>query len=235
MRYSFQPKDGADQYGESLSLALSDSSNPDAVNNVFISNSASYVPRKIDGRIYFSTGFLIGKVIDYQTGNPISGASATASPGEYAASTRSDGTFTIGGTDGVPPGAYSVSIQKNGYYPARVLGSVAGKGSTTDLGAAALFQVPPSQGGFQRGRLNGDSAMDISDGIVLLSYLFQGSGSLSCLEAADSNDDGTLDLSDAISIFGYLFTSGNPLPAPFFSCGPDPTPDSLGCQSFPGC
>jgi hypothetical protein len=239
MKYRFQPKDGADQYGQSLPLVLSDLPDPGAANNIFILDALSITPRKVDGRIYFSKGKLAGKVVDYLTGKPIFGAAVTADPGGFSAPTKADGSFLIDPPDpvssGIPPGAYSVGVQKSGYYPGRTGGEVAGKDATTDIGTIALFPVPANTGGFRRGYVNGDGVLDISDGIALLAFLFQGATVVTCLDAADVNDDGTLDLSDAISIFGYLFMGAAAPHRPFVLCGPDPTEDSLDCSSSPGC
>ncbi len=84
---------------------------------------------------------------------------------------------------------------------------------------------------FIRGDANGsDSAPDVGDVIAILEYLFSGND-LSCFDAADVNDTGTLDIADAIFLLEYLFSSQSPPPAPFPDLGPDPTEDSLGCDS----
>ena len=87
---------------------------------------------------------------------------------------------------------------------------------------------------FIRGDVNGDSGIDISDAITVLGYLFTG-GSIDCEKAADSNDDGAVNVADGIQILGYLFSGTGDPPAPFPDCGGDPTPDSLGCESFVNC
>ena len=88
---------------------------------------------------------------------------------------------------------------------------------------------------FRRGDANGDAALDIADAIFLLAYLFAEGPWPGCLDSADANDEGTLDIADAITILGNLFSGTGSLPAPFETCGVDPTPDDLGCTSFPGC
>jgi N-sulfoglucosamine sulfohydrolase-like protein len=83
-------------------------------------------------------------------------------------------------------------------------------------------------GGFIRGDVTGDGAVDLSDAIALLAALF-GDGTLECASAADANDSGDLDISDPIRILFALF-SGESIAAPFPGCGPDPTPDArLSC------
>jgi hypothetical protein len=64
------------------------------------------------------------------------------------------------------------------------------------------------------------------------------------LDAADANDDQPrLDITDGIYLLQYLFLGGPQPPAPTPSrpsysmadCGLDPSPDNLGCKSFPPC
>jgi len=51
------------------------------------------------------------------------------------------------------------------------------------------------------------------------------------IEARDVDDDGSLDISAPIGILGGLFLGLGQLPLPGpAACGPDPTPDDLGCR-----
>jgi hypothetical protein len=88
---------------------------------------------------------------------------------------------------------------------------------------------------FVRGDANADGAEDISDGIAVLAFLFLGSAAPACREAMDSDDSGETDISDAIRLLAHLFTGGSPPAQPFPGCGTDPTPDAIGCGSFPPC
>lgn len=92
---------------------------------------------------------------------------------------------------------------------------------------------------FNRGDTNGDGGFDIADMVNLLTFLFPAGSpfDLLCDDAADTNDDGMLNIADAINGLGVLFPGGTPavVPAPFGSCGTDPTADSLDCASFPPC
>jgi hypothetical protein len=94
-----------------------------------------------------------------------------------------------------------------------------------------------SSASFIRGDYNTDGQLNITDPIFFLARLFLG-GAPGCSEdAGDSDDSGRLNISDAIVTLGHLFQGGPPLPAPFPSCGSDPTADSLvnDCGAIPGC
>ncbi len=95
------------------------------------------------------------------------------------------------------------------------------------LGTTVVLTTP-----FMRGDCNADAAFDISDPLSLLSFLFSGASELSCSNACDANDDGSVEVSDVVASLSRLFVPGTaPLPAPFDSCGADPTVGSLSCVS----
>lgn len=87
---------------------------------------------------------------------------------------------------------------------------------------------------FTRGDCSANGSYNIQDAIVLLEYLFV-SGSLPvCLDACDASDDGGLNLLDVQHLLCGLFCAPSVPPAgPYPLCGPDPTPDALGCDTFP--
>jgi hypothetical protein len=88
---------------------------------------------------------------------------------------------------------------------------------------------------FRRGDANGDGAMDIADGIIILGYLF-GTSTIDCFDAADANDDGNLNIADAIATLSALFSGGPNPPSPGpNNCDLDPTDDLLGCGNYDGC
>ena len=99
------------------------------------------------------------------------------------------------------------------------------------------FPTLPQDGStFRRGDGNGDSRIDISDGIGILNFLFLGGPAPRCAEAANANDDSRLNMSDAIFIFAYLFLGGPDPPAPGpRDCGPDATPPALEPCEGAGC
>ena len=65
-----------------------------------------------------------------------------------------------------------------------------------------------------RGDCNADSALDLSDSIMILSFLFAHGRTPSCLDACDCNTDTVIDIADAIAFLSYLFSGGRaPTPA----------------------
>ncbi|MBN1420215.1 MAG: PKD domain-containing protein [Planctomycetes bacterium] len=89
---------------------------------------------------------------------------------------------------------------------------------------------------FRRGDANADSSINIADAVFSLNYQFASGASPTCLKAADANDDGQVNLADPVFLLNFLFVSGSPPPpAPFGSCGVDPTDDGLTCESDAHC
>ena len=81
---------------------------------------------------------------------------------------------------------------------------------------------------FRRGDPNASAAVDISDAVVVLSFLFSEEVDIECLDAADANDDAHVDISDAVTILNFLFGGDRAPPAPGPAhCGLDMTPDGL--------
>ena len=111
-----------------------------------------------------------------------------------------------------------------------------------DLGLAPT--MPPEDGSvtildtvvnlFVRGDANSDGILGVIDGILVLSYLFLGDD-IGCLNSADFTDDGVLSILDGILLLEYLFLGGTAPPAPFPSCGMDPTSGSLDCNAASSC
>lgn len=82
---------------------------------------------------------------------------------------------------------------------------------------------------------NDSGGSDISDAIAILGFLFLGASEPVCRKSADVDDDGLVNITDAIYLLDFLFLGGPPPPAPFGSCGNDPTPDALDCPTHPPC
>lgn len=96
--------------------------------------------------------------------------------------------------------------------------------------------IPDSCQQFRRGDSNSDGAVNLSDGIFVLTQLFMGPVSVDCEDASDFNDDGLVDLGDAVGVLSFLFTAGSPPPPPpTTDCGIDPTTDMLACATSQPC
>ncbi len=98
----------------------------------------------------------------------------------------------------------------------------------------------------RNGDSDGNGVNELTDCILFLNNYFIGHAEIRCEDAFDGNDDGQLDLDD-FSIFCSLWPwllegiETGPTPAPATApvpgsaaCGPDPTPDTLGCN-FANC
>jgi choice-of-anchor B domain-containing protein len=102
--------------------------------------------------------------------------------------------------------------------------AASGKGAPGDF-------PPECPSTFRRGDVAQDEQLDLSDGIAILGFLFTDGRDPLCFDAADANDSGSVDISDAIVLFSFLYLGGPAPPPPrLHDCGPDPTPDELGCD-----
>jgi len=77
-----------------------------------------------------------------------------------------------------------------------------------------------------RGDLNRNGRVDMTDAVMINSWLFSGGPAPPCLNQADANDDGRVDVSDSTFILNWLFSGG---PAP-----PSPGPYGTACRLDPG-
>ena len=82
---------------------------------------------------------------------------------------------------------------------------------------------------FERGDPNGDGIIDITHGMFILNFLFLGGPTPECADAADSDDTGFINITDGIYVLNFLFLGGAEPPAPFGTCGTDPTEDETDC------
>ncbi|MFN0058934.1 MAG: PQQ-dependent sugar dehydrogenase [Planctomycetota bacterium] len=87
---------------------------------------------------------------------------------------------------------------------------------------------------FKRGDANDDGSFNLADAVAVLLYLFTGYPT-TCQSAIDVNDDGSINVADAVYLLTALFQSGTLPPAPYLSCGADPTPGVLSCVNFMSC
>lgn len=89
---------------------------------------------------------------------------------------------------------------------------------------------------FQRGNVNADDLLDITDPVANLDYQFLGSFEPPCLDACDFDDNGLIEITDPIASLHHQFLGGPAPPPPGeATCGSDPTGDPLSCVSFPPC
>ena len=98
-----------------------------------------------------------------------------------------------------------------------------------------IFEVIPPFALMVRGDANGDGSINVGDPIATLLVLFGGAGASACPAAHDVNDDESVNVADIIFGLNYVFAGGATPPAPFPSCGIDPTPGLLTCDSFGAC
>jgi hypothetical protein len=92
-----------------------------------------------------------------------------------------------------------------------------------------LFHTP-----FVRGDVDRDGSLDLSDAVILLSYLFLGGADgYRCPVAMDVDDNEEIDLTDAINLLSYQFLGGAQPQPPFPGCGLDPTPGLFWCVEEP--
>jgi hypothetical protein len=97
----------------------------------------------------------------------------------------------------------------------------------------------PGHGGtspvvFRRGDVVPDGVVAINDPITILLYQFDGPLFPPCLDALDFNDNGQIQIDDALGSLFFQFAGATPPADPgAATCGPDPTADSLGCETYP--
>ena len=207
-----------------------------SVNNAFIVDGASIVPRLVHGSIYFATGHLQGRVVDAVTGEPLRFVRAQLDPTGWSATTDGNGAFRF---NDLPPGTYTVALSWPEYYTERITEIFVDGDTTTDAGVTALYEIPPTpllHNPYRRGDVNQDGRTGLSDAIRIFTYLFAGTAAPNCLAAADASGDFNIDITDGISLLQYLFNGGTPPGEPFMECGDEPGEDErLGCTQFTPC
>tara|TARA_B100000029_G_scaffold384861_1_gene380452 strand:- start:171 stop:926 length:756 start_codon:yes stop_codon:yes gene_type:complete len=82
-----------------------------------------------------------------------------------------------------------------------------------DYGAIPVSVVAPVGLGLRnRGDVDGDGALTISDGMAVANFLFASGEAPTCADAADFNSDEQIDLADVVALLHHLFL-GSPGPA----------------------
>ena len=146
---------------------------------------------------------------------------------EIARSAASDSPLFIGGAGGV-----------NEWFVGQIDDVRVYVGALDEEGVEESMDAPEAMTGprFVRGDANADDNINVTDGVFILGFLFAGEGDPPCLAALDSNRDGARNVTDGVFILNFLFSGdGSPPPAPFPECGPDPSPETVDCASFPPC
>ncbi len=85
---------------------------------------------------------------------------------------------------------------------------------------------------FIRGDANRDGSIGTADALMIMGYVANVAGSppVTCEDACDFNDDGVVGLNDGVALLQYKYNGGAPPKPPVGVPGPDPTPDTLGCD-----
>ena len=236
LRYSFDVHASADDDEQYQELILENLEIPGSVDNRFIIERASVDPELINGRIYFSTGSLRGRLLNAETAEPVRGATVTTTPLNVTAATDINGVFIL---NDLPAGPYQLTFEEGAHYPTTLESAIVeGRFATSAVGDVLMYAIPETRSKpFLRGYINGDNSIDLSDGIGILNYLFLSGAEIGCQSAADVNDDNGLDLSDGVFLLNFLFLGGAAPAVPFNTrkegCSDDPTPGGLlTCEEF---
>jgi hypothetical protein len=115
-----------------------------------------------------------------------------------------------------------------------VAGWSPGNSEKEDIYLAKLAPDLP-RSAFARGDADASGELDITDAVVVLSYLFQSGPAPTCQDAADSDDNGKVNITDPIYVLGHLFLGGPAPTEPSGKCGADPTEDRLTCEAYGAC
>ncbi len=144
-----------------------------------------------------------------------------------------DSSFTLGPID--LPVFVKTSDTLIEFGPFNLQLSYYGYDTTIEISPTApVYMTVVLQGqSFIRGDVNADGNVNVSDAAYLLSHLLP-YPDFPCRDAADVNDDGSNTITDASYLLSNLLPAPQ-FPPPNLECGPDPTPDSLQCESFPPC
>jgi len=136
----------------------------------------------------------------------------------------------------LPEDALHLAITDSTYTQGIAMLYHTGEGRSEFSFASVCSRDLPGDDILSRGDANTDDAIDIGDAVFILGHLFASGPPSPCQDAADANDDGKLDIADPIYVLNHLFIPGSaPPPQPFADCGPDLTPDSLGCNYYALC
>ncbi len=119
-----------------------------------------------------------------------------------------------------------------GAPPVRNVMVVSGTSLGVELVGGSIELIATVATPFKRGDCNGDSALNLADGIWLLNYLFLNGPSRECISACDTDDNDDLGILDAVLLIQHWIIGGPPPAAPYPGCGID---TNAICPVYPGC
>ncbi|MDE0960402.1 MAG: hypothetical protein OSB09_06450 [Planctomycetota bacterium] len=161
----------------------------------------------------FSDGWTVGVVFSFTGGSTLGFtepldvvvAEYSTVAGALSGTGSTETALTWSDLLGSPPVANIVVVDGASLNPELVDGSIT---------LQPVFDQP-----FLRGNCNGNSGVNIADGIWMLQELHLGGASGTCAEACDANGDGGYDTADAIYVIYYRLLDGPAPTAPFPDCG----------------
>ncbi|MGB2696630.1 MAG: carboxypeptidase regulatory-like domain-containing protein [Candidatus Zixiibacteriota bacterium] len=144
-------------------------------------------------------GSISGQVTDEETGLPIIMAEITLTGIYYIWYTDTSGFYFC---DSLPPGAYFVNAQKEGYVPETYPDSV--MVTAGEITSGIDFYLTATR----VGDVNLDYEINVSDVIYLVNYLFKNSPAPVPMEKGDINCNGTVTVSDIVYLINYIWKNG---------------------------
>ena len=104
-------------------------------------------------------------------------------------------------------------------------------GASNQILTVSAEAPPPPVEDFFRGDADGNGRINVADAVLIIQVVVGNLNAVyNCPDALDANDDGSANIADAVPVLRWVFQRGAALPAPFLSCGADPTDDDLGCE-----
>jgi hypothetical protein len=217
---------GADFPNETQGFSMGLGSDASLITPSAVNVTLPFSPDFAEGGV-FDNGWTLGVVYSFTGGVALAFPEAVevldvdycTVAGGLAGSTDSTTTdLTWTGTLGAPP-VDNVVV-------------VAGTSVGPNLENGSITLQPQTDVPFIRGNCNGDSGVNIADGIWILNELFLSGPSGTCAVACDANNDAKYDQADAIYVINYRLLDGPVPAAPFPDCGPEAGAD---CEATSYC
>ncbi|MAW76923.1 MAG: hypothetical protein CMJ95_05965 [Planctomycetes bacterium] len=217
---------GADFPNETQGFSMGLGNDSDLIEPTAVNVTLPFDPDFAEGGL-FPNGWTLGVVYSFTGGSPLAfpeplevlNVDYCTIPGGLAGQTDPTETaLTWVGNLGSPAVDNVVVVQGASLSPSLENGSINLQPQT---------DIP-----FLRGNCNGDSGVNIADGIWILNELFQNGPSGTCPEACDINSDQKYDAADAIYVIYYRLLDGPPPAAPFPDCAAEP---GVECEATSNC